>query len=202
MRLALSLLIGSVLGLAAGAAAAFWAAGMIGSGLRFGNEINVNGWASDWTIGSPAANPWTRARVARHGLLALAKEEAVYFTTAADSEGRRLSEACTYRVSGGEMPALWWSVTLYDATSYLPRNRDNALSFDQIKAESAGEGEVWSFLIASEAPEDGGWVSSRAAGNFDLTLRLYKPSPKLIEDPEGVLPAPVIERLACQGGAG
>lgn len=201
MRLVLSLLIGSVLGIAAGAGAAFWAAGMVGGGLRLGSQIDVGGWSSDWTIGSKAANPWTRARVARHGLLALAKEEAVYFTAAADSEGRRLSEDCTYRVSGGAMPALWWSITLYDATSYLPRNRDNALSFDQTKAEASGEGEAWSFLIAAEGPEEGGWVSSHAAGRFDLTLRLYKPLPELIEDPEGVLPAPRIERLACQGGA-
>lgn len=136
----LPLLIGGILGLAAGAISALWAAGMIGSGARFGSQINVNSWSSDWTIGSQAANPWTRARVARHGLLALTKEEAVYFTTAVDSEGRRLSEDCTYDVSGTAMPGQWWSITLYDAESYLPRNKDNALSFDKTKAESAGEG--------------------------------------------------------------
>ncbi|MFN4025000.1 MAG: DUF1214 domain-containing protein [Hyphomonas sp.] len=202
MRTILFILIGSVLGIAAGAAAAFWAAGMAGGGLRLGSEVEAGGWTSDWTIGSKTANPWTRARVARHGLLALTKEEAVYFTTATDSEGRRLSEDCTYRVSGGAMPALWWSITLYDATSYLPGNRDNALSFDQTKAESGGGGDAWTFLIAADGPEEGGWVSSQAAGRFDLTLRLYKPQAALIEDPENVLPAPRIDRLTCAGGAG
>ena len=197
MRRILLTLVGAVLGLAAGAAGAFMAAGMAGPGLRLGGEINVAGWTSDWTIGSAAANPWPRARVARHGLLALTKEEAVYFTTNTDTDGGRLSEECTYRVSGGAMPALWWSVTLYDATSYLPRNRDNALSFDQTKAEASGEGEAWSFLIAAEGPEEGGWGSSHAAGRFDLTLRLYKPATALIEAPETTLPAPRVERLSC-----
>lgn len=195
----LALLIGGVLGLAAGAVSALMAAGMIGPGVGVANQINVNGWKSDWTIGSSAANPWTRARVARHGLLALTKEEAVYFTTGLDSEGRRLTEDCTYEVSGTGMPGLWWSVTLYDGASYLPLNKDNALSFDKTKAAASGQEDAWSFTVAAEGPETGNWVSSHNAGNFDMTLRIYKPAPELIADPEGVLPAPGVKRLACRG---
>ncbi|WP_225907819.1 DUF1214 domain-containing protein [Hyphomonas sediminis] len=197
----LSLLAGGILGIAAGAASAFYAAGIIGSGASFGDQIDVNSWKSDWTIGSAAANPWTRARVARHGLLALTKDEAVYFTTATDSDGARLKDDCTYEVSGGEMPGLWWSVTLYDGESYLPRNKDNALSFDKTKAAASGAPDAWSFVIAADGPETGNWVSSKAGGAFDLTLRIYKPDLALIEDPEGVLPAPTVKRLACKGAA-
>ncbi|ABI76312.1 conserved hypothetical protein [Hyphomonas neptunium ATCC 15444] len=197
----LPLLIGGVLGLAAGAASAFFAAGMIGSGASVGDQIDVNGWKSDWTIGSTSANPWTRARIARHGLLALTKEEAVYFTTNMDSDGNRLSEDCTYEVSGGDMPGQWWSITLYDAQSYLPLNKDNALSFDQTKAASSGAEDAWSFTVAATDPETGNWVSSQAGGDFDMTLRIYRPTPDLIADPEGVLPTPGVKRLACGGDA-
>ena len=193
------LLIGGVLGLAAGAVTALFAAGMFGAGAGFSDEINVNGWKSDWTIGSTAANPWTRARVARHGLLALTKEEAVYFTKGLDEDGQRLSEDCTYQVSGGDMPGLWWSVTLYDAASYLPLNQDNALSFDKTKAAAAGSSSGWSFTVAADRPEAGNWVSSQNAGTFDLMLRIYKPTPELIASPEDVLPAPTIKRLSCGG---
>ncbi|OZB17678.1 MAG: hypothetical protein B7X53_05630 [Hyphomonas sp. 34-62-18] len=195
------LLIGGVLGLAAGAVTALFAAGMFGAGAGFSDEINVNGWKSDWTIGSTAANPWTRARVARHGLLALTKEEAVYFTKGVDEDGQRLSEDCTYEVSGGDMPGLWWSVTLYDAESYLPLNQDNALSFDKTKAAAAKGSNGWSFTVAADGPETGNWVSSQNAGTFDLMLRIYKPTPELIASPEEVLPAPAIKRLACRGAA-
>ncbi|MFN7054618.1 DUF1214 domain-containing protein [Hyphomonas sp.] len=195
----MALLIGAILGLAAGAGSAMWIAGAVGPGVRIGGGINAGGWKSDWTIGSPAANPWTRARVARHGLLALSKEEAVYFTRNTDDTGERLQEACTYRVTGIALPALWWSLTLYDATSFLPQNSDNALSFDRTDADTARMGEAWSFLIAPERPDAGGpWVSSRAAGNFDLTLRLYKPAPDLIAAPLETLPPPAITRLSCR----
>ena len=199
MKLIVSVLVGAILGIAAGVFSALAAGGMVGGGTHLGGHVDVGGWASDWTIGSPAANPWMRARIARRGLLALTREEAVYFTKATDDDGKPLTEDCTYKVGGGAMPALWWSVTLYDASSYLPQNTDHALSYDQTQAEAAGEGNAWSFTIAPEAPADGGWVSNRAAGNFDLTLRLYKPTPALLADPDATLPPPSIERLSCGG---
>ena len=195
------LLIGSVLGLGAGGVSALVMAGMIGSGVRLSGGVDASGWQSDWTIGSTTANPWTRARIARHGLLALTKEEAVYFTRAVDEDGKPLKEACTYRVSGTAMPALWWSVTLYNADSRLPPNTDDALSYDLTEAATEGGADAWAFTVSPERPADGGWVSSRAAGDFDLTLRLYKPSRALLADPEATLPPPKIERVFCGGQA-
>lgn len=187
-----AVLAGSALGLGS----ALWMAGLWpeGRSLAFGN-VDVGGWRSDFAIGSKAADPYTRARVARHGLLALAKTEAVYFTRAVDDTGAPLREACLYRLSGGTMPAGWWSVTLYDAASMLPANTDGALSID---AQRAGSG-PWSAIIAPERPEAAdGWISSRGAGTFDLTLRLYMPSPELLADPVATLDPPRIERLSCE----
>ncbi|MEH6808855.1 MAG: DUF1214 domain-containing protein [Hyphomonas oceanitis] len=195
----IALIIGCVFGLAAGTASALAAAGIVGPGMRLGGVIDANGWLSDWTVGSPSANPWTRAYIARRGLLALTKEEAVYFTRAKDDTGQPLTEDCTYRVSGETMPALWWSVTLYDAKNYLPPNTDQALAYDLTKATNAGQAENWSFLVAPVRPAEGNWVSSRSADNFDLTLRLYKPDAALLDDPESVLTPPSIERLSCGG---
>jgi len=191
-----SALFGVVLGGLCGLGAALAAGGILGPGLSLGGQINASGWTSDWTIGSQAANPWTRARVARHGLLALTKEEAVYFTRTSDEAGEPLTEACTYRVSGSAMPAQWWSVTLYNSESYLPDNTDDALSYDLTDALQ-GAAPDWSFTIATQPAPEGGWVSSRRAGTFDLTLRLYKPAPELIADPESVLAPPRVEKLGC-----
>lgn len=191
-----SALVGLILGGLGGLGAALAAGGIVGSGISLGGQINVQDWKSDWTIGSAAANPWTRARVARHGLLALTKEEAVYFTRTTDEAGDALTEACTYKVSGGAMPAQWWSVTLYNSESYLPDNTDNALAYDMTDA-AAANAEDWSFTVSRVPAAEGGWVSSQAAGTFDLTLRLYKPTPDLIADPETVLTPPRVEKLGC-----
>jgi len=191
-----SALVGLLLGGLFGLVTALWAGGMIGSGVALGGQVSIDDWNSDWTIGSSAANPWTRARIARHGLLALTKAEAVYFTRNTDDTGARLQEACTYTVSGGAMPADWWSITLYDGASRLPDNTDNALSYDQTDA-GAGSGD-WTFTISPDPATDLGWVSSRSAGKFDLTLRLYRPSGALIDDPESVLKPPRIEKSSCR----
>jgi len=191
----LAYLLAAGAGSAIGLGSALWMAGLMpgANTMAFGN-VDVRGWRSDFAIGSEAADPYTRARVARYGLLALAKSEAVYFTRATDEDGEPLREACTYRLSGGAMPAGWWSVTLYDGASMLPANSDGALSID---ASRAGAG-AWEAVIAAQRPEGADhWISSRNAATFDLTLRLYMPEPAVIETPTTALVPPRIERMTC-----
>ena len=205
MQAILKILVLSVLGLIFGGASAVWLGGLIPNSPRTGDTINIHGWQSDWSIGSTSANPYVRARVARNGLLAMRKEEAVYFATVTDDTGARLNDACTYRVAGGDFPAKWWSITLYDADSRLPMNEDQHLSFDQTKARSLSGGNDgrWSFQISQEPPasDTAAWVSSRAASSFDVMLRLYQPNTALLADPEAELEPPTIEQLSCTDGA-
>ncbi len=131
---------------------------------------------------------------------------AVYFIATADNEGESLLEACTYRISGGPFPAEWWSITLYDGESRLPMNSDARLSFDQTQAvgKFQSPNQNWEFQVSATAPENAAmpWVSSRSAGAFDLTLRLYQPSAALLSTPTDVLDTPSIERVSCGPGAG
>lgn len=189
-----------VLGALIGAVSALWMAGLLPGGPRLGGTVEIEGWVSDWSIGSEAANPYVRARIARHGLLALRKEEAVYFTKTQDDEGEPLNEYCVYKVSGGDMPAQWWSITLYNGDSRLPMNKDDALSFDQTSASRwvGSSADDWAFFVSSSRlNEHVPWVSSREAGRFDLMLRLYHPSEALLSSPENILQPPSIERVSC-----
>ena len=206
MQWIIRLIVAIIFGANFGALSALWLGGMISGGPRIGNAINIDDWRSDWSIGSENADPYVRARVARNGLMGLRKEEAVYFLKTEDDSGEALSEACTYRVQGGQFPAAWWSITLYDAGNKLPMNDDGRLSFDQSQAQSlyGADESDWSFIVSAKAPdtENTAWVSSRAGGSFDLTLRLYQPSADLLEDPGAALRPPKIERLSCRGEAG
>ena len=195
------LIVAIIFGANLGALTAVWFGGLISGGPTIGNAIDIEGWQSDWSIGSENANPSVRARVARNGLMGLRKEEAVYFTKTEDDAGDRLIEACTYRVSGDTYPAAWWSITLYDAENYLPKNQDGRLSYDQTAADRVFEGGAWSFLVAPTSPSDpeAPWVSSQAGGEFDLMLRLYQPSDALLADPTTALTPPRVERLSCNG---
>ncbi|WP_240310857.1 DUF1214 domain-containing protein [Altererythrobacter sp. ZODW24] len=191
---AITYLLSGLVGLAIGGVSAMAMAGLLPTDRRTGGDIELNGWFGDFTMGSADADAYFRARIARHGLLALANTETVYFTRSTDDAGKPLQEDCTYRISGGTLPARWWSVTLYNDENFLPDNTGQALSFD---ATRAGEGE-WSAIIAKSKPEDGSnWISSKAAGDFDLTLRLYVPDDGVLTDPEGMIDAPSIEYLSC-----
>lgn len=178
-------------GTALGIGAALWA---IEAGAR---PTGYQGWEASKLAGSPDADALTRARVARSGLLALDRSQAIYFNRTTDSAGRPLDEGCRYRVSGGPLPARWWSVTVYAADHYLPRNDGAALSFDatEVVPDAAGR---WQALVGP-APRPGmAFASTQGAGDFALTLRLYNPDAAAQRDFAGIA-LPVVERLDCGG---
>jgi hypothetical protein len=188
------------LGVIFGIASALWMSGLIGGkGIDSFADVNAGGWGSDWAIGSAAADPYLRARIARHGLLALSKQEAVYFVRKVDDEGNALRPDCRYKLSGGGQDAMWWSITLYDKDSRLPMNTDNALSIDATKV---GDADNWSAIIAPEKPKESGfWISSAQATQFDLMLRIYRPSQSVLNNPQVNVNAPNIRRVDCRVGA-
>lgn len=206
---ALTYSLAALIGVIGGGVSALYLAGLWPGmkPLDFG-DVKIDGWVSDFAIGSDEANPYTRARIARHGLLALTKSEAVYFTRNTDDQGRALTEDCRYRITVRPVPAEWWSVTLYDANSMLPVNTDNALSINanQDVVASIGDqvvGRGVSAIISASRPESRGlWISSRNAGNFDLTLRLYVPDAALLEAPVKTLTPPSVTRIGCVAKVG
>lgn len=102
----------SVIGLVAGAISAIYLAGLGTLRNPLGEQVFLNNWASNWTIGTKASDPYTKAWVARYGLLAMRRSEAVYFIANRDENGDRLSEQCSYWLTGGNLPAKWWSFTV------------------------------------------------------------------------------------------
>ena len=179
-----------LLGLATGVGSA-WGVLTKGGSRGFENR----GWTGSMVTGSADADPWTRAQVAVRGLLALTKSQAIYLTTKVDSAGAPLREDCRYRVEGAAMPGRWWSVTVYAADNFLPLNDDDALSFDatEVRPDAAGK---WTAMLASKREGEGAWASTRNAGNYDLTLRIYNPVPAVQAD-FGRIPVPSIVKLDC-----
>lgn len=186
-----------LLGLAVGIVSAFWMAGWLTGVMPFNRtSVIIEGWESNWAIGSDAADPYTRAYIARRGLLAMNKSESVYFLRETDSSGEPLREACDYIMEGGAMPARWWSVTLYAADDFLARNENDAHSVDASDFAMRGD---WRAAIQSSRPaEDALWISSRNAGRFNLVLRLYSPEDTVLEDVQTAVSPPVIRRTECR----
>ncbi len=171
-----------------------WAAITGGTGGK-----NYSGWYGSDVTGSADAGPWLRARVAISGLLALNKSQAIYFTRKTDDAGERFREDCRYRVSGTQLPGQWWSVTVYAADNYLPLNDDDALSFDSTEVKPDPNGK-WTALLGPARPEGQAWASTRNAGEFDITLRIYQPGAGAQADYNSI-PMPSVTKLDCGGKA-
>jgi hypothetical protein len=165
-----------------------------------GGEVANGPWRTSFVTGSVDADMYTRARVAVGGLLALAPSETVYWTAERDTDGQPLDARCDYRVAGTELPARWWSVTLYGADQYLVPNEAGRFSFSQTTL-AREPGGPWEVRVSTEPPAGhGDWLPSGtpgAVGPFSLTLRLYNPEPAVYEQPASLV-LPRIAREACR----
>lgn len=180
--------VGIVLG-----AVSTWATLEIGRN-TFGERYGA--WTHNRAASFTAAGPYTRAIMAREGLLALSAREALYFSLAEDQDGRALDESCVYELSGREPGARWWSVTLYADDGFLVQNSDHAHSIDASRVRAAPSG-VWLARVAPVRGDAAYWLSSRAARrDFSLMLRVYNPDRDFRASAETL---PVLTRLSCAG---
>ncbi len=159
------------------------------------SQFVMNGpWRTSLATGSAEAGPYLRLVIALAGLLALNREEAIYFVAATDSSGELLRGACTYRVSGIQPRARWWSITAYGDDFYLIPNEQGVYSASPANLSLAGEERF--VLDVGPSPTGGNWIPTGAARHFDLTLRLYNTGPEVAADPTGI-ELPAIEKVGC-----
>lgn len=165
--------------------------------LKFGGQgftEHYGRWVFSRAAGSTAAGPYTRAIIARDGLLALSAREAVYFSLYTDEHDRPLSESCIYELNGPPLDARWWSVTLYADDNFLARNGDNAHSID---ATRVGNDAPWSARISPVRGDATNWLSSREARRgFVIMLRVYNPQRDFHPSEESL---PVLTTVSCAG---
>ncbi|MBX3431128.1 MAG: DUF1214 domain-containing protein [Hyphomonadaceae bacterium] len=165
--------------------------------LKFGGQSfteDYGRWEFSRAAGSTAAGPYTRAIIARGGLLALSAREAVYFSLYTDEHNRPLSESCIYTLAGRPLDARWWSVTLYADDNFLAQNNDNAYSID---ATRIGNDAPWTARISPVRGDAANWLSSREARRgFVIMLRVYNPQ-RDFRPSEQTLP--VLTTVSCAG---
>ena len=151
--------------------------------------------------------PWTKeilgeshsdgmyARARAFSKWALRPSEAIYFSTTEDSNGKTLSNGCTYRIEGRDPDSRWWSITPYKSLKLIS-NSQNRYSFSKTTVTRRADGS-WTILLSRrEQPEN--WLPlSQEDGPLAIFLRCYNPSSQLLENPaEAILPEIFLE--GCQ----
>lgn len=192
LRQVLAWVAACAVGVIVGVASA-WAALEIG---RDSFSERYGAWTHSRAAGSAAAGPYTRAIIAREGLLALSAREALYFNLAQDQDARPLEEGCVYEIAGRQLATRWWSVTLYADDGFLAPNTDHSHSIDASSIRTDADG-YWRARISPVRGSAVHWLSSRAARRgFSLTLRVYNPQRDFFPSAEAL---PALTRLSCAG---
>jgi len=187
MRRAIIILaLGIVLGVAS-------AAGAIIRGGDLGG-INLGPWATPLDAGGTHRGIYTRAVVAIRATLGLSRAETIYFAAHQDSTGAALTGNCTYRLHGPDLPARWWSITLYGRDHYLIDNPEHRYSYASANIARADKGDIDITIGPQKAP--GNWLDTANVPHLVLLTRLYQPLPDAATAPAGIK-LPIIERIGC-----
>jgi hypothetical protein len=110
--------------------------------------IKNSPWRVNLNIGISQTGMYLKAAVARVGLMALKKSEAVFYVAFEDTKGQPLSSNCNYRLVGRNFDARWWSITVYGEDYHLIANDLNRYSYFG-RNLSRNEKNEWAIKLSS-----------------------------------------------------
>jgi hypothetical protein len=162
-------------------------------GTIFG-AVTVGGWTAWPREGSPDADPYSLAMLARTGEVPLGAGEGIAFTATADTDGAALSGHCDYDIVGNTPAARLWTLTATDGDGALMANVAHRPGFHsrEIVRDTAGD-----FRIrVSSSVQPGNWLPIAGVDRFRLELRLYD-TPLTTGSQLATLTMPEIRKVAC-----
>ncbi|SDB31294.1 DUF1214 domain-containing protein [Bauldia litoralis] len=133
--------------------------------------VRIGDWTASPEAGSPGADPYAVARLARTGELPLGAGEGLAFTVSVDADGDPLAGNCTYHIDGQTPAARLWTLTAYDQDGRLMANAAQRQGFHSREILRRTDG---SFdIVVSPDVQPGNWLPIAGAERFKLVLRLY-----------------------------
>jgi len=159
-------------------------------------QVSVGAWRTNLLAGSPDADMYTRAAVAVNALLALGRDETMYFIASYDDEGKPLRSNCRYRVEGTAPLARWWSITAYADDMFLfdAPNQKYSVNGNTVPLDARKR---FSFQTGPAQTQSGVWLPTPGNRGLLLTLRLYNPEPSLQASPSTLLPPRITKEGDC-----
>jgi hypothetical protein len=162
----------------------------------------VNGWRIPAMIlGDYGTNYRARAIIALIAFGANLPMDAVYPTTFVDAEGKPLNGASRYRLhfDPGLTPPVkaFWSITLYDPQSFFvanPLNRYALSSWMPLKRNADGSLDLYIQHASPGQDLEVNWLPA-AAGDFNITLRMYWPTDRRPSIIDGSWKPPAVIRV-------
>ncbi len=139
-------------------------------GYGFGAVI-AGAWTAWPKTGSPEADPYARAVMARSGEIPLGLAEGLMFVASADDDGRPFDPRCDYTIRGRLPPARAWTITVMSPGGFLIRNEIGRYGFTS--GEIVRERETPVSITISRSARPGNWLPLGEETPFIVVLRLY-----------------------------
>ena len=155
-----------------GGAASVWYALDVEHG--FGSQT-VGVWTSYPDLGSSESDPYSKARVAREGILVLGRAEGLTFAASTDSSGEGLRRECTYVIEGTIPQARFWTLFAADAALTPITNPFVRPAAVQSQAVLRLPGNGVSVTVSPHA-SPGNWLETSGKGEAVIVLTLYDTS--------------------------
>ncbi|MFZ1105523.1 MAG: DUF1214 domain-containing protein [Hyphomicrobiaceae bacterium] len=169
---------------------------MIEAGSRLSTRT-FGPWVTWVAAGRPEADPYTRAHVARNGLLPLSSTAVLTFKAKTDSRGTQLSSACDYAVIMNDFDPTWWALAVYDGQGRLIANAADRYAFNSSTAMLRVDGGTVINLSRDARP--GNWLPTGRSNRIVLVLTVQDASwATAIHDGGNPRSMPQIVRSACR----
>lgn len=133
----------------------------------------VGPWLVWSSAGAPNADPYTKAHLARTGMLPVTSTSALYFVAHTDADGNALTSDCEYGIEGQSLSAAWWSIAAYEASGRLIANRAGRHSFNSRDIFLRVDGSYQIVLARNARP--GNWLPIGDNMQILLILRVFAP---------------------------
>lgn len=190
MRKVLVLFVGIALALSLG----LWSAWLSVRSPAPIDTITLGPWQAWPNAGTVDVDPYSRARLARTGEIPLGSGEGLVLLAQADDSGEPLTSNCDYRIAGQTPPARLWTLAVEDSAGRVVTDRDAvaAIGSDVLLRRPDGAFEI----ALSSSPKPGNWLSTDAARQFRVVVRLYDTTARLVTALT-TLAMPSIVRESC-----
>ena len=181
-----------VLGIGGGLGSAWY---MVEAGSRLTTR-SFGPWTTWIAAGRPDADPYTRARTARNGLLPIASTLELSFYAKTDSDGDQLQSACDYAVTVEGLEGAWWDLAAFDRRGGVIPNGADRFTFSSDTAMREPDGRAVIVLARDARP--GNWLPV-GAGKVTLALTVQDAVLAAAVYAAGpIKPLPTIRKLGCR----
>jgi hypothetical protein len=152
-----------------GGAASVWYALQAQEGI---GAVTIGNWTAYPSMGAPDADPYSKARAAREGVLALGRAEGLAFFSNRDSSGNTLSRKCSYLVEGATPPARFWTFYAADRSlAVLSGGRRRKPAANSLTLLRNADNSFAMTVGPDAAP--GNWLSVSGVGPMVFVLTFY-----------------------------